>query len=106
MEVVLDDEAAVVLHAPHQLVELQQHQASVGTELTSSTDQRAGLVAALEEGPKRDLRAIARRSQASIQVVRQMSWATYDRYLKTNRVSEGLASYDEAIALILASRPD
>jgi hypothetical protein len=67
---------------------------------------RTRLVAALDEGPKRDLRAIARRSQASVQVVRRVSWATYDRYLKTNRVSEGLASYDEAIALILASRPD
>jgi hypothetical protein len=68
--------------------------------------QKARLIAALDEGPKSDLRAIARRSQASIHVVRKMSWASYDRYLKTNRVSEGLASYDDAIALILASRPE
>jgi hypothetical protein len=67
---------------------------------------RVRLIGALEEGPRRDLRAIAHRSQASVQVVRRVSWATYDRYLKTNRVSEGLASYDDAIALILASRPD
>jgi hypothetical protein len=68
--------------------------------------ERTRLIAELEEGPKRDLRAIARRSQESVQVIRRVSWATYDRYLKTNRVSEGLASYDDAIALILASRPD
>ena len=48
------------------------------------------------------LRAIAMRTSQRVRVVQQVSWATYDRYLKSNRVSEGLASYDAAIVLILA----
>jgi hypothetical protein len=68
--------------------------------------ERTRLVRALDDGPIRDLRAIAQRSSASVPVVRRVSWATYDRYLKSNRVSEGLASYDEAIALILAAPSD
>jgi hypothetical protein len=38
--------------------------------------------------------------------VQRVSWATYDRYLKTNRVSEGLSSYDAAIILIVAGLPE
>jgi hypothetical protein len=52
------------------------------------------------------LRAIARRTEQSVHVVRQVSWATYDRYLKSNRVSEGLSSYDAAIVLVLAGLPE
>jgi hypothetical protein len=35
-----------------------------------------------------------------------VSWTAYDRYLNSNRVSEGLASYDAAIVLILATLPE
>ena len=65
--------------------------------------ERNRLIYRIDDGPKRDLRAIAARTAKSVPVVRRVSWATYDRYLKTNRVSEGLASYDEAIGLILAA---
>jgi hypothetical protein len=68
--------------------------------------ERIRLIRAIDEGPKGDLRAIAARTAKSVPVVRRVSWATYDRYLKTNRVSEGLASYDEAIGLILAASPE
>lgn len=68
--------------------------------------QRSALVGALDEGPRADLRAIAGRTAQSVHLVRTVSWATYDRYLKTNRVAEGLASYDAAIVLILAGAPD
>ena len=64
------------------------------------------LIAALEPGPREDLRAIALRTSRSVPVVRRMSWATYDRYLKTNRVAEGIAAYDAALILILAELPD
>jgi hypothetical protein len=64
------------------------------------------LIAALEPGPREDLRAIAARTARSVPVVRRVSWATYDRYLKTNRVAEGLAAYDAALVLILAGLPD
>ncbi len=69
-------------------------------------DRQVALLSRLDEGPRSDLRAIALRTSKSVQVVRRVSWATYDRYLKSNRVSEGLASYDAAIVLILAGSPD
>jgi hypothetical protein len=68
-------------------------------------DARPALSSRLGDGPRRDLRAIAARAERSVTVVRRMTWATYDRYLKSNRVSEGLASYDAAIVLILAAAP-
>jgi hypothetical protein len=72
----------------------------------SSRERQAVLSRRLLPGPHSDLRAISRRTAQSVQVVRQVSWATYDRYLKTNRVSEGLSSYDEAIVLVLAGLPE
>jgi hypothetical protein len=69
-------------------------------------DHQIRLLSQLDVGPKGDLRAIATRTSQSVQAVRAVSWATYDRYLKTNRVSEGLSSYDAAIVLILAGSPE
>jgi hypothetical protein len=71
----------------------------------SSRERQLELSRRLGEGPKGDFRAISRRTAQSVQVVRQVSWATYDRYLKSNRVSEGLSSYDAAIVLVLAGLP-
>jgi len=71
----------------------------------SPRDQRGVLLDRLGDGPRRDLHAIALRTSRRVQVVQRVSWATYDRYLKSNRVSEGLASYDAAIVLILAGLP-
>jgi hypothetical protein len=68
-----------------------------------SRDERIALVAKLDDGPRGDLRAIAHRVAMSVPAVRQVSWAAYDRYLKTNGVSEGLAAYDAALVLILAA---
>lgn len=72
----------------------------------SSRERQVELSSRLLPGPRRDLHAIARRTAQSVQVVRRVSWATYDRYLKSNRVSEGLASYDAAIVLVLAGLPE
>ena len=69
-------------------------------------EQRLILSNRLQDGPRRDLRAIAVRSAQSVRIVRTISWTAYDRYLKSNRVSEGLASYDAAIVLILARSPE
>jgi hypothetical protein len=69
-------------------------------------EHRLALSNRLEDGPRRDLRAIAARSAQSVRIVRLVSWTAYDRYLKSNRVSEGLASYDAAIVLILATLPE
>jgi hypothetical protein len=72
----------------------------------SSRDQQALLLSRLDEGPRSDLRAIAQRISRRVRVVQQVSWATYDRYLKSNRVAEGIASYDRAIVLIVAGLPE
>ena len=72
----------------------------------SSRARQLELSGRLLPGPRSDLRAISRRTAQSVQVVRQVSWATYDRYLKSNRVSEGLSSYDAAIVLVLAGLPE
>ena len=72
----------------------------------SPREQQILLLSRLGDGPRSDLRAIALRTSRRVRVVQQVSWATYDRYLKSNRVSEGLASYDAAIVLILAGLPE
>jgi hypothetical protein len=72
----------------------------------SARERQIALSSRLMPGPRSDLRAISRRTAQSVQVVRQVSWATYDRYLKSNRVSEGLSSYDAAIVLVLAGLPE
>jgi hypothetical protein len=72
----------------------------------SARDRQLSLLSRLGDGPRRDLRAISLRTSHRVQIVQRVSWATYDRYLKSNRVSEGLSSYDGAIVLILAGRPE
>jgi hypothetical protein len=72
----------------------------------SPREQQSLLLSRLGDGPRSDLRAIAMRTSRRVRVVQRVSWATYDRYLKSNRVSEGLASYDGAIVLILAGLPE
>jgi len=62
---------------------------------------RSPVAAALAEGPRRDLRAIAARLEQSVPAVRGVAWATYDQYLRSNRVAEGVASYDAVVDLIL-----
>ena len=69
----------------------------------SSPDRRA-IDADLAEGPRRDLRAIVERSQQSSPHVRVVAWQVYDTYLKANRVSEGIASYDGVVALLLGTK--
>ena len=87
-----------------------RYSAACGRSVTSSRRARASsrwsCCPRLGDGPRRDLRAIAMRTSSRVRVVQQVSWATYDRYLKSNRVAEGLASYDGAIVLILASLPE
>jgi hypothetical protein len=57
---------------------------------------RAGPVAA------RDLQAIRVRVQRSSPAVRQVASATYDQFLRANRVESGIDSYDEVLRLMLA----
>lgn len=66
-----------------------------------SVEARRPLMASLGEGPRRDLRAMAERSARAVPVVRDAAWLAYDRYLKSNRVPEGVQSYDDVLVLIL-----
>jgi hypothetical protein len=62
---------------------------------------RAGIVAVLEEGPRQDLSAIAVRASERLPAVSTVAWRVYDRFLKVNRVSEGVARYDAVTRLML-----
>jgi len=62
-------------------------------------------MAKLEAGPRRDLRDIAARYRQVVPAVRDAAWLAYDRYLKSNRVPEGIASYDDVLILILGGPP-
>jgi hypothetical protein len=66
--------------------------------------ERRALDAGLQVGPREDLRAIAERYYRSTPRVRVTAWAVYDRFLKANRVAEGVASYDGVVALLVGTR--
>jgi hypothetical protein len=67
-------------------------------------EDRVPLVRALAAGPRADLLAVAERARRIQPVLQEVSWRVYDRYLKANRVGEGIASYDRALVLVLGSR--
>ena len=67
-------------------------------------ETRRPLLVSLAAGPRRDLRAIADRSMTAVPVVRDAAWQAYDRYLKSNRVPEGVRSYDDVLVLIVGDR--
>jgi hypothetical protein len=66
-------------------------------------ETRDRLIAHLNEGPRRDLQAIAEREARAHPTVRRGAWVAYDRFLRTNRVAEGVASYGAVLDLILGT---
>jgi hypothetical protein len=58
----------------------------------------------LDDGPRQDLAAIAARLTKSSPLVRRTARGVYDEYLKANRVSEGIASYDAVVRLMIGVR--
>ncbi len=70
-----------------------------------SHELQSAIVAGLGEGPRRDLRAIADRYRQTVPAVREVAWSAYDRYLRSNRVAEGVASYGGVVELILGISP-
>jgi hypothetical protein len=58
----------------------------------------------LDDGPRQDLQAIAARYARASPFVRRAARDVYDEYLKANRVSEGIASYDAVIRLMIGVR--
>jgi hypothetical protein len=68
---------------------------------------RAELLPTLAEGPRQDLEAIADRlRRGQFPLLRDVSWRVYDKYLKANRVEEGVRSYSKVLTLILRVRFD
>ncbi len=63
------------------------------------------IVDLLKEGPRKDLRAIAARLADQRPWLHAFAWQTYDRFLKANRVGEGIARYD-AVARVLIGAAD
>jgi hypothetical protein len=59
----------------------------------------------LDEGPRRDLEAIAERYGRSSATVRRAARGVYDSYLKANRIEEGIQNYGAALQLILGADP-
>jgi Protein of unknown function (DUF3810) len=68
--------------------------------------ERRAVFAVLDKGPREDLAAIAARYEATSRIVRVAARETYDRYLKANRVAEGIESYDAVLQLILGTSFD
>jgi hypothetical protein len=64
---------------------------------------RAAIAALLDPGVKEDLRASAARYARSKPVVRITARNVYDRYLRANRVDEGVAAYSAVVRLIVGA---
>jgi len=60
----------------------------------------------LDAGPRADLRAMADRYNRSSPVVRAAARDAYDKYLRANRVPEGIARYGAVIRLMLGTEFD
>jgi hypothetical protein len=65
---------------------------------------RGPLLSGLSAGPRADLRAVQARLRRVQPVVHDVSWQTYDRFLRANRVDRGIQNYDEVVRLVLGSR--
>lgn len=75
----------------------------IGGEVDRENRQR--LWDAVAEGPRRDVQAITDRLQrGQLPFLRNASWRIYDRYLRANRVEEGIRSYGQVINLVLRAR--
>ena len=57
----------------------------------------------LDPGPRQDYRDVSAVYRGSSPAVSAVARNTYDSYLKANRVSEGMASYDAALELMLGT---
>jgi hypothetical protein len=65
---------------------------------------RTAIDAQLTAGPRRDLVALSERiARQSTPVARRASQAAYDRFLKANRLREGVASYGLVVMLLLGT---
>lgn len=64
---------------------------------------RASVQKQLAAGPREDFGKITARLQETDERVRSAATSTYDRFLKANRVEEGIASYDAVVRLVVGT---
>jgi hypothetical protein len=64
---------------------------------------RVALTSRLAAGPRRDLQEAAARYARASPAVRTAARDVYDRYLRANRVTEGVASYTAVVRLMLGA---
>ena len=68
-------------------------------------NDREALLAALEDGPRADLAAMAERQRrGQVPALRQAGRAVYDQYLRANRVEEGVRRYGAVVTLATQAR--
>jgi len=65
---------------------------------------RTAIVQAIAPGPRRDMQAIADRSARVWPWLRRPAWWLYDRYMRANRVRQGVRSYGLAIELMVGTK--
>jgi Protein of unknown function (DUF3810) len=65
---------------------------------------RDAVVRAIGPGPRRDLQAVQRRAAQAWPWLEQPAWWVYDRYLRANRVEQGVHNYGAAVELIVGTR--
>jgi len=65
---------------------------------------RSAIVRAIGPGPERDLQAVADRSARMWPWLRRPAWWLYDRYLRANRVEQGVRSYGAALELMVGTK--
>ncbi len=68
--------------------------------------ERIAVARAIGPGPRRDLQAIADRSARIWPSLQRPAWWLYDRYLRANRVDQGVRSYGQALELMVGTRRD
>lgn len=57
----------------------------------------------LGEGPRRDLRAVAERQRARVAWLDRAAWGVYDRALRSQGATQGVAGYGRVVYLLLGS---
>jgi hypothetical protein len=66
--------------------------------------ERGALLRSLADGPRRDLQAMRERAARRWPWLQRPAWWLYDRYLRANRVEQGIVSYGAALDLIVGTR--
>jgi len=64
---------------------------------------RALVLQALAEGPRRDLQAVRERQRSRIDVIDRAAWGVYDRALRSQGATEGVAGYGRVVVLLIGS---